>query len=168
MKIYKGLNEKYLNPRHIIGLRQDNVSHKHFESAMIFLSCLVLAIGLLMFSCQAAHAYSDEQAILAVIGEAENQGYQGMKAIACGIRNRGTLKGVYGLNSPRVKKHKYSENTAAQAMVAWETSDDPDQCRFLGGADHWENVKAFGKPTWASEMVETYRYKDHVFYKEVL
>src|SRR3990167_7930662 len=36
-------------------------------------------------------AYSDKDAIRAVIGEAGNQGYAGMLAVACGIRNRGTL-----------------------------------------------------------------------------
>jgi len=35
-----------------------------------------------------------------------------------------------------------------------------------GGADHYENEKAFGRPYWAKHMVVTARIKSHVFYKE--
>jgi len=143
-------------------------SGKTYDLFMMYAVLLLTVFGFLFLfkGCAVASGISDENAVRAIIGEAENQGYQGMKAVACGIRNRGTLKGVYGLNAPRVKKHKYSEQTEAMALVAWETSSDPDECRFLGGARYWENVKAFGKPTWASKMIETYRHKDHVFYKE--
>lgn len=139
---------------------------------------ILILIAVFLPSISHAEKIQDEKAILAIIGEAENQGTQGMVAVACGIYNRGTLKGVYGLNAPRVKKKLYSKETYLTAEKAWEFAKNAeefmsldeygtpiDACHFLGGADHWENIKAFGKPYWVKDMVETYRYKDHVFYR---
>ena len=64
----------------------------------------------------------DQKAILAIIGEAENQGYDGMLAVACAIRNRRTLQGVYGLNAPRVKHGLYTKRTYLESKKAWEES----------------------------------------------
>jgi len=30
----------------------------------------------------------------------------------------------------------------------------------------WENITAFGKPSWYNDVREVYRYKDHVFFVE--
>ena len=108
-----------------------------------------------------AFSITDERAILAIIGEGENQGYTGMLALAGAIRNRGTLRGVFGVNAPRVVKHKYSNDTYRMAKKAWAESLRVD---ITKGADHWENIKAFGKPYWANSMIETFRHKDHVFF----
>lgn len=105
-----------------------------------------------------------DKAILSIIGEAENQGYTGMLAIACAIRNRGTLRGVYGLNAPRVKNQRYSKKTYEMAQKAWFASYRVD---VTNGATHWENIKAFGCPKWVKACVETFRYKDHIFYKTI-
>lgn len=112
-----------------------------------------------------AESYTDEQAVKAIIGEAENQGSQGMLAVACAIRNRGTLQGVYGFKAPRVIKKLFSNQTKIQAIKAWDKSQYPNECSFIDGGNHWENINAFGKPKWAYSMKETYRYKDHVFYR---
>jgi hypothetical protein len=109
--------------------------------------------------------FTDEEAIKSIIGEAENQGWIGMRAVAFAIRNRRTLDGVYGLHAPRVKKHLYSQATYQMAKRQWLASDgDYD---FTHGANHWENIHAFGTPCWVKHCVETFRYKNHVFYKEV-
>lgn len=105
-----------------------------------------------------------DKAILAVIGEAENQGYKGMLAVSCAIRNRGTLKGVYGLINPRITTHKYSYKIYDMATRAWFASYYTD---ITNGATNWENVKAFGCPSWMKRCVETYRYKDHIFFKQL-
>lgn len=124
----------------------------------------MLGFGLLLArGCDVAHAYTDEEAIKAVIGEAENQGYNGMLAVAGAIRNRGSLKGCYGFQAPRVLHHKYSEITYYTAQKAWEKSKYLD---ITHGANHWENINAFGTPCWVKHCVETFRYRDHVFYKE--
>ena len=64
-------------------------------------------------------------------------------------------------------EHKYSKVIREQAEAAWKSAfqhpfNDPTH-----GATHWENINAFGKPRWAKNMLETLRYKDHVFYKEI-
>lgn len=107
-------------------------------------------------------AISDARAVNAIIGEAENQGYNGMLAVAYAIRNRGTLRGVYGEHSPRVKKAGL--RIRAEAAKAWKNS----QMRWgdiTGGATHWENVKAFGRPYWTASMVPTVLIGDHQFYR---
>lgn len=125
----------------------------------------VVTLLLIMASCTLAHAktppLTDNNAILSIIGEGENQGYTGMLALAGAIRNRGTLKGVYGVKAPRVVKRKYSNATYNMAKKAWVESLKVD---ITKGADHWENIKAFGTPYWAKSMVKTFEHKDHVFY----
>lgn len=106
-----------------------------------------------------AEDFTDTQAIQCIVGEASNQGYQGMLAIACAIRNRDTLKGVYGLNA----KHKEPQWVYDMAQKAWKESKNKD---IANGATNWENIKAFGEPYWVKSMVEVYRYKDHIFYKK--
>lgn len=108
----------------------------------------------------------DQTVILCIVGEAEDQGYEGMRAIAHGIRNRGMLKGVYGCKAPRVRRRLYSKNAYLQAEKAWKDSLSGKDVTF--GADHWENIKQFGKPYWVSGMKETVKVKDHVFYRKAL
>ena len=110
-------------------------------------------------SCR--RAISDSMAIRAIIGEAGNQGERGMLAVACAIRNRGTLKGVYGVKAKHVDKEPAYVWTMARK--AWADSAVKD---ITNGATHWENIKAFGKPYWVKSMVKVYEHKDHIFYKE--
>lgn len=134
---------------------------------IIFFAIFTLIVCLIA-GCAWSYDIPRDRAVNAIIGEAENQGFQGMLAVACGIVNRGTLHGVYGEHSPRVKNRLYSPKILNQANLAWSLATHPDiedNCDFLGGATHWENIKAFGKPSWVYGMKETYRYKDHVFYK---
>ena len=103
----------------------------------------------------------DTQVIKAIIGENDKDGFAGMYAVACAIRNRGTLKGVHG----RYKKlRNVPDGTIMKAARAWHTSEYGRD--VTNGATHWENVKAFGKPDWAKDMVVTARIGRHVFYKE--
>lgn len=129
---------------------------------------LILIILSLNYSFFAfASNINNEKAVLAIIGEAENQGRKGMFYVACGIRNRGTLKGVYGLNSKRVKEQLYSSQTRKQAEEVWKESEFSESCNDLKEATLWENIKAFGKPNWDfSKLTKTLEYKDHVFFKE--
>lgn len=107
-----------------------------------------------------------KNAILSIIGEAENQGAKGMLAVACAIRNRGTLSGVYGLNAPRVRGHKYSQSTYTTALKVWNQSAIPQSCGFIGSADGWENITAFGSPSWVRYSTLTAVIGDHRFYKQ--
>ena len=94
-----------------------------------------------------------------MIGESSNQGYKGMLAVACGIRNRGTLNGVYGVNAKHVDKEpKWVWKLAEKA---WKESEN----NRVHDGGNWENINAFGKPYWADDSKIVYKHKNHVFYK---
>lgn len=136
------------------------------RTVILFLICIILSATQLRANIP---PLNDDNAVKAIIGEAEDQGDIGMLAVACAIRNRDTLRGVFGINSPRVKYHKYSRDTLSTAQFYWDISRiSEDRCNFIQGATHWENVETFGKPKWAAGMIETFRYMDHVFYREKL
>lgn len=109
-------------------------------------------------------AFGDTRTVNAIIGEAENQGYEGMLAVACAIQNRGTLKGVYGEHAPRVTGKKYSKAILKQAQKAYRESLNADNCEFVGGATHWESVD-FKVPYWAKSMEVVAKIGKHIFYR---
>lgn len=155
------------------------MTHKH--------ALWLILVTILIFPSisMAQPVFNDENVILSIIGEGENQGYDGMIALAWAIHNRGTLKGVYGLHAPRVIHQKYTHRIYLDAKKAWEAVKKMAEWQQAGcvivrrhkmknvpchydpteGATHWENINAFGKPYWVNSMNETYRLKDHVFYK---
>lgn len=136
---------------------------KQNDSGIIAAACIGIALLILIFAtCALADQINDTDAIKAIIGEAENQGYDGMLAVACAIRNRHTLNGVFGIRGNRVRNKLYSTETLQYATKAWHDSDEHD---ITNGATHWENIKAFGNPYWARNMIKTFQYRDHVFYK---
>lgn len=117
-----------------------------------------------------------DRAVKAILGEAENQGPRGMLAVACAIRNRGTIKGVYGYFKIHEHNGVYTRSTPRgsrpipawvvnQAKAAWNKSLEKD---ITHGATHWENVAAFGLPTWAKNMTRTFEYEGHVFFRGAL
>lgn len=98
-------------------------------------------------------------AIKAVIGEAEGESFRGKIAVAEAIRNRGHLRGVYGLRSPRLSKA--SKKVWEEAEKAWLASASSN---LVNGADHWESTD-FKRPEWSKKMVITAKHGKHVFYK---
>lgn len=124
---------------------------------MKHLALVVLLSGIAPL--QAAN-FTDEQAVRAIIGEGANQGADGMLALGGAIRNRGHLRGVYGLKAGHVDKQPIW--VWQRARTAWAMSATNDITR---GADHWENVKAFGTPSWAASMTKTVLVRDHQFYR---
>lgn len=126
-------------------------------AVMAALLTVLLAIGLP--SCADAEVY-DEQGVKCIIGEAANQGYDGLVAVADALQNRGTTKGVYGCISARAGKEPAWVWTMARR--AWQEAKTSNP---VGGADHWEAVGLYGEPYWAKSMVRTVKIKDHTFYK---
>ena len=125
---------------------------------------LFIAIVLVLFLAVICRAdtFTDEQAIRAIIGEASNQGFFGMKCVACAIINRGTLKGVYGLHSKHIDKEpQWVWKMARKAYYDAKTGIP------IHTGTHWENIKAFGTPYWVKNVKLVYEHKDHRFYKEV-
>ena len=104
-------------------------------------------------------AIDDNLAVRAIVGESSDQGARGMLAVACAIRNRGTLAGVMGLKAHHIKTEP--RWVWQRARQAWADSLKGD---ITGGAVSWENEKVFGKPYWARYMRRTVQIADHVFY----
>ena len=129
---------------------------------------LLLAL-LLVSGCDTpAMAQIDpNKAILAVIGEAENQGYEGMLAVAGAIRNRGSLRGVYGLRAPRVVHHRYTRHTLQTATLAWIESAHRDITKGATGWGNKADLDKFCSEWWWSRCIITIHIKDHWFYKEL-
>jgi len=121
---------------------------------------LTVALAVLLIDrMKTAEAFTEEQAVRAIIGEASNQGFKGMVCVAEGIRNRGTLKGVRGLRAKHVDKQP--ERIWRMARRAWKTSA---KTNYVKGASHWESTD-FPMPRWARKMDVVAVYKKHVFYR---
>jgi len=127
------------------------------EKLMLKTAILTVSTCICLILASSVCAFTETQAVKAIMGEARNQGYQGMLAVACGIRNRGTLQGVYGLNA-KINEPKWVWDMADKA---WRES----LTNRIHSGDHWENIKSFGTPEWVKGMKLVYQYKDHVFYK---
>jgi hypothetical protein len=141
---------------------EDEVSNGS-QLRWVVASAFVFVIFLIMASFVFSADIERSRAVNAIIGESEGEPYKGKLAVACAIRNRGTLKGVYGEKAPRVTKKLYSAKIKADSERAWDESESASACQFIDGADHWEGT-AFKKPTWAYNMTETFRTKGQVFY----
>lgn len=96
-----------------------------------------------------------------IVGEAEDQSYEGMLAIAGAIRNRGHLKGVYGCQSKRLPYVKRAIWLLADK--AWKESAQVD---ITQGADHWHSIRE-PEAWWEKYGKLTVIIGDHKFYKEV-
>lgn len=120
----------------------------------------LLATATLIGAGEVSAAVSERDAVRAIVGEASNQGERGMLAVACAIRNRGTLQGVLGLKAKHVDRQPAW--VWERARKAWRESATRD---VTGRATHWDNIRAFGKPYWAVSMTKTVTIGDHTFYR---
>ena len=134
---------------------------------VIMVTLLISAVVLIIFFYPGvSHASEIDKSkfVDACIGEAEGEPYIGKLAVSCAIRNRGSLIGVYGVNSPRVKLHKYSSKVFVDCVRACEESKYTDNCGFIHGATAWEGVK-FKTPYWAVRMQQTAIIGNQRFYR---
>ena len=106
-----------------------------------------------------ASAISDKQAVKAIVGEAAGESYFGKVAVAAAIRNRGNLRGVYGVHSSMI--YQQPASVWREALKAWRESETNDPTH---GASYWESTD-FKKPYWADKMHVTAHIGKHVFYK---
>ena len=98
----------------------------------------------LSFSTLAARATVDNsQAVTAIVGEAAGESYSVKLAVAAAIRNRNSLRGVYGLNAA----HNASEPAWVwrDARRAWTESAMTDPTH---GANHFGNADDVRKGTF--------------------
>jgi hypothetical protein len=104
---------------------------------------ILLLTGIVLL---AAHTYAgipDTQAHRAIVGEAAGDGYPVQLGVACAIRNRGHLRGVYGVNAA----HNASEPgwVWQAAARAWRESARHD---ITGGATHFGSISDVRKGTF--------------------
>lgn len=133
----------------------------------IVLICLILFVFLVLFIAPTPAKAADIAKIHAIIGEAEGEGYPGMLAVACAIRNRGSLKGVYGLRAKRVVLHLYSQKTYALAEKAWKESRSLDITNGATGWGNSEDVDKFCSTPWWKKCEITLQVGNHYFYREI-
>jgi hypothetical protein len=129
----------------------------------------VLAVGLMILSMAPhAGAWSDPSIITiearAIVGEAEDQGLDGMRAVASAIRNKRDLSAVYGLQ--REFKKVPPQWVWDQAQKAWDDSRTHD---YANGANHWgtdADVEKWKTQPWFKHAKFVMKIGDHNFYKE--
>ena len=133
------------------------------------LICSLILLMLLVSVASAAPAYPDNL-WQGLIGEATSEGYEGLYAVACVVRNRlekGMDTGLVALKRPDLvtfcAKEGHSREVMAKRVVreVFELGG-PDTVK---GALYFENVGAFGTPKWAKGKKAVARIGKHTFYK---
>jgi len=121
----------------------------------------IIILGLLASGLASqAGTVSESKAVRAIVGESAGDGEQVMLAVACAIRNRGTLHGVYGLNA----KHNADEPAWVwqRARQAWLESGRRD---VTNGATYFGSLSDVRKGTFTGhELVAVYGQGQHRTY----
>ena len=115
----------------------------------------------------------EDQAIRAILGEAEGESYAGKVALAYALKNRGKLNGVYGHKAVILRSGAFwrgqrpiSRKATEEARNAWQKANSFPKLDPTKGASFWENTQAFGTPYWARSMTKTLTLGNHSFYLE--
>lgn len=128
---------------------------------------LLIALILLSLPIYAhAEQIPSDKAVKAIIGESLSD-YDSMYAIACAIRNRDTLQGVYGVYSKQVPLA--SDEVIQRAFKAWYLSEEGTD--VVKGATHWLSDYDLkhcnpAKTAFRHKMQETAYIGQTHFYKE--
>ena len=129
-------------------------------------SNIFFILFVILFVWWAVHhvsAYDNDLAARVVLAESADQGMVGMIAVGEVIRHRGQIKGFSVLKKDLATfETQQTDAIYLKARLAWFLSQFTNLTR---DADHFENVKQFGKPPWADTMRKTVRIKDMQYYK---
>lgn len=132
----------------------------------------VFFIGVFLISsiCYAETAYP-KNLWKGLIAEACGDGERGMTAVACVYRNR-LAKGL-PLGCVALKRKDLDAFVKRQGVAYELTAKKIIHELFInqsldvtGGACYYENVGAYGKPSWSKGMIETCKIGSHTFWKE--
>ena len=154
-------------------LHQDKQSEMPFILTRIALVSIIIGLTILIMVLFSSCSYAapvkltDKTAILAIIGEAEAESQIGKIAIAEAIRNRGTLKGVYGVKAKRVVNKLYTDNAYLLAKSAWFDSLKTDYTKGATGWGNASDIVIFKRQGWFKNCVITAKIGNHYFYKEI-
>ncbi len=121
---------------------------------------------LILLICRAACAEPPYWQV--IMAEAVSEGYQGMYAVACVIRNRGgDLNGFCGAKRKDISQfcdrqdgRFISQAREIERMVFEQSAPDSTY-----GATHFENIEKYGMPWWARGMTITAKIGEHTFFK---
>ena len=104
-----------------------------------------------------------------LLAEGANQGYEGIYAIACVIKNRGgDLRGFMGAHRKDLdlfcnrQGKRYIEMAKQIETIVFKNNGQD----ITNGATHFENIQRFGVPYWAKKMDSVAVIGEHTFYKE--
>lgn len=122
-------------PINILNKGDDTVTKHEIIWAV---SSLLMVVVLLVLTLRPNQipVFTDDNCIRAIVGEVSNENYEGMKLMAHAIRNRKTLKGVYGFKAHHIKTE--NRDIWMRASLAWFeslTESDP-----LQGANEWRSL----------------------------
>lgn len=129
----------------------------YFE--FIFWGLVLLLV--LIYGCSSAMAYTDQDAIRCIVGEASNQGLEGMVLVGETIRNRNSVDGCYGMRARHTGLEKKS--TWDNAEIAWQLSQYSFSTHSATG---WGSKEDFKNKKWAKGKRIVARYKNQIFYRE--
>jgi len=121
---------------------------------------LAIIFWSLLYGCTPCPAMDSERAVQAVIGEAAGQTFAEKLAVACALRNRGTLAGVRGIRNQRMIQSE-PPRIWIDAREAWAQSATND---VTHGATHWESDQ-FPAPAWSRGMTLTAHIGKFKFFK---
>lgn len=109
-------------------------------------------------------AFTEENIIRGILGEARGEGYVAMYAHACAIRNRQNLKGVFGATA---QMEPISADLWHSAARAWHTSEYEKD--IVRGATHWlsdyDKRHTRSWRVWISDYQAVARVGTTTFYK---
>ncbi len=104
-----------------------------------------------------------------IMAEAVSEGYDGMYAVACVIRNRGGgLRGFYGAKRKDLDDFckRQGQRYIVQAQAIERAIFEESSRDTTSGATHYEALERYGVPYWAGKMRETCKIGEHTFFKE--
>jgi len=140
------------------------------KTARIIVWASVVMSVLIINGCGVAMAFTDEEAVRSIMGEARGEfgmnkekKFKAMLLVGHAIKNRATLKGVYGLRAKGLDKEPaWVWDLARKAWKqAKNAKNDP-----LNGMKNWHNVRREGENYWTRTMPVRIEYGNHVFMKE--
>lgn len=127
---------------------------------MIILSIICL-VAVILFCPKEAKAFSDDQAVRVIVGEAADQGLTGMTMVGETIRRRGSIRGCYGINAA----HNNTEPAWVwrHARMAWAESAST---HLTADAIGWGSIEDFKIKKWAKGKKIVCRYRRQLFYRK--
>lgn len=146
MKVDRDLNRMIRAGAYI----HKNALQRDAHKWVYIITIIVCLVAICFFAgCAGAEEITDAKAIHCILGEARSDGYAAMLGHAEAIRNRGTLKGVYGCRVDLSHEMSYLKvkRIDVAAKQAWESSR---YTHTVAGAQFWGSMRVDKK--WIAQM----------------